>query len=127
MESYIQVESGESGIEDWGVLLARVAVVLSTPMSRLIPAAGASVDATRHSVGALVCEARKRRNLTEEHLARRLGLSTDAYRRVEGGLTPIEHWSRAAHRYAELVEQPVFNLFAAALTSHEMPRRAAAR
>jgi hypothetical protein len=49
--------------------------------------------------------------MSAEAVADKLGVSRDDYQAIEGGTSEIEEWGPLFLRFAETIEQPVFNLF----------------
>src|SRR5262245_12157119 len=82
---YERLEGGHSDAERWGPLLARLAVALDVPMSRLLTAAGQPVG-----VGASIARHRLARQRSPEDLARAVVLGLDEYHAIESGSSPIE-------------------------------------
>ena len=54
---------------------------------------------------------RERRGKTPEQMAELLEISRDEYAQIEGGQSAIEEYGPLFLRFAEVIEQPVFNLF----------------
>ena len=113
VDSYDQIESGASPIEQWGPIIAEIAIKLKTPTSRLISQTGKAANASQHSgqCGQLITTHRERRQLSREELASQLGWSFEQLSSVESGESPIEQYAPLLLRFAELVDQPIFNLF----------------
>jgi len=113
LERYEEFEGGESPIEEWGPKLADIAVKLSTPTSRLICDTGKSVNAgqSKGQCGQLIKKHREKRNLTQEELAKRLGWPMQQLDLVESGKSDLEQYAPLLLRFAEVVDQPIFNLF----------------
>jgi DNA-binding XRE family transcriptional regulator len=119
-DKYGQLESGESQAEEWGPRLAHIAIALETPTSRLLAESGRSEDCKRGQAGRLIKGHRERRGLSVEEMISRItgtssgglvSMSVDEYDSVETGSSPIEEYGPLLLRFAELIEQPVFNLF----------------
>ncbi len=110
-EDYSLLEGGESEAEVWGPHLAQIAITLETPTSRLLSDSGRSEDTAKGQCGALVTKHRERRGLSLEALADKLGLTTKEVEAIEGGESPIETVGPQLLRFAELIDQPIFNLF----------------
>jgi transcriptional regulator with XRE-family HTH domain len=102
---YRLLEDGNSPAEKWGPLLSQIAIKLETPMSRLIRAEG-----HQDQCGRLIRLQRERKQKSPAELAGSLGLSHDAYDQIERGESPIETYGPLLLSFAELIEQPVFNL-----------------
>lgn len=110
-EEYRDIEAGTSPAETWGPRLAQIAIELETPTSRLLAESGKSADTRTGNAGELIRGHRERRGKTFEQLAEALGVEADEYRRIEAGESPIEKYGPLLLGFAELIEQPVFNLF----------------
>ena len=109
-DSYLQLEDGQSPIERWGPLLAKIAITLGTPTSRLISETGKATQAQRGECGKLIRGHRERRNISVGEMAHLLGLSEAEYTEIELGNSMIEDCGPMLLRFAELIDQPVFNL-----------------
>ena len=110
-EEYGSLEGGESEAETWGPHLAQLAIALETPTSRLLSDNGRSDGAVEGKCGALVAKHRERRGMTVDALAEQLGLSGEEVGAIERGESPIEQIGPRLLRFAELIDQPIFNLF----------------
>lgn len=108
---YRQLEAGRTEAERWGPLLAEVAICLETPTSRLLSPSGRSEDAKTGQCGSLIRSHRERRELKPEEMAEKLEISADQYREIEQGRSPIEKFGPLLLAFAEMIEQPIFNLF----------------
>jgi transcriptional regulator with XRE-family HTH domain len=108
---YERIEQGYSPAEKWGPVLAKIAIRLETPTSRLICASGRSVDARSGECGARVRARREQRGYTAEATAEYLELPLLEYAEIEAGRSPIEECGPMLLRFAEAVDQPIFNLF----------------
>jgi transcriptional regulator with XRE-family HTH domain len=113
LDEYLHLESGESPIEEWGPKLAQLAIKLQTPTSRLISASGKSAQAALEEgeCGKLIRSHRERRNLSREELAKLLGVSEAEIEDIENGASPLEKCAPLLLAFAEVIEQPIFNLF----------------
>lgn len=111
VEKYQEVEAGQSEGETWGPLLAKIAIKLETPTSRLLAESGRANDTRSGQAGELIRKHRERRNKTPEQMAELLEVSREEYERIEAGQSPIEEYGPLFLRFAEVIEQPVFNLF----------------
>jgi transcriptional regulator with XRE-family HTH domain len=110
--AYSELETGSSQIEQWAPKLAELAINLSTPTSRLISPTGKSEqDSSRHTCGDLITRHREKRGLSRQRLCQDLGWSESLLESIENGSSPIEQYGPVVLRFAEIVEQPVFNLF----------------
>lgn len=112
-EAYRELEGGESPIEEWGPKLALIAIKLSTPTSRLISETGKSAQAkqTDGQCGRLITKHRENRELSCEELAAKLSWATEELALVEDGKSPLEEYAPLLLRFAEAIDQPIFNLF----------------
>lgn len=110
---YEDFEAGQSPIEDWGPKLALIAIKLSMPTSRLISETGKSNGAGLESgqCGKLIRMHREKRGLSIEELASQLELSPSEVIDIEAGKSPLEKYAPLLLRYAEIINQPIFNLF----------------
>jgi transcriptional regulator with XRE-family HTH domain len=111
VERYQEIEAGASPAETWGPLLAKIAIKLETPTSRLLADSGRSADTRAGQAGELIRKHRERRGKTPEQMAEMLEIGRDEYNQIEGGQSPIEEFGPLFLRFAEAIEQPVFNLF----------------
>ena len=111
VEEYRALEDGSSPIEQWGPWLAQIAITLGTPTSRLISETGKSVSRGDVQCGSLIRTHRERRALGQEELARGAGVAASELESIEAGRSPLEVYGPALLRFAELIEQPIFNLF----------------
>lgn len=110
-DKYREIEGGTSPAEKWGPLLAKVAIKLETPTSRLLAESGKSADTKQGQAGELITKHRERRQKTAEQMAEQLEISKDEYAEIEAGKSGIEEYGPILLHFAELIEQPVFNLF----------------
>ncbi|HXU46679.1 MAG TPA: hypothetical protein VN783_14220 [Thermoanaerobaculia bacterium] len=110
-EEYGEVEVGNSPAEAAGPLLANVAIQLETPTSRLLAESGKSADCKPGQAATLIKGHRERRGKTVEQMAEGIGIPVEDYLKIEAGESDIEVWGPRFLRFAELIEQPVFNLF----------------
>ena len=110
-DEYREMEAGNSPAEKWGPLLAKIAIKLETPTSRLLADSGRSSDTKQGQAGELIRKHRERRGKTPEQMAEMLEVSREEYERIEAGQSPIEEYGPLFLRFAEVIEQPVFNLF----------------
>lgn len=113
-QEYQRWEAGESEIEQWGPALAQIAINLETPTARLLAESGQSADAKQGQAGQLIRGHRERRGKTPEAMVEVLvdyGVDADGYRAIEEGKSPLESVGPRLLAFAELIEQPVFNLF----------------
>jgi transcriptional regulator with XRE-family HTH domain len=110
-DEYRDMEAGNSLAERWGPLLANIAIKLETPTSRLLADSGKSADCKPGQAGELITKHRERRNKTPEQMAEQLEISNEEYQEIEAGQSPVEKYGPLLLHFAELIEQPVFNLF----------------
>lgn len=113
VDGYEELERGGSPIEEWGVKLAQIAIKLSTPTSRFISETGKSAEAGKADgqCGQLIRKHREKRGHSREELARRLGWPIEELAMVEAGESALEQYAPLLLRFAEVIEQPIFNLF----------------
>ncbi len=112
-EKYQEMEAGESPAETWGPRLAEIAIQLETPTSRLLAESGRFEDTAQEKgqAGKLIQEHRERRQKTVSEMAEALEVSEEEYQAIEAGESPIEEYGPLLLGFAEVIEQPVFNLF----------------
>lgn len=111
LAEYQALERGESDAEVWGPRLAALAVALETPTAHLLAESGRAADAAEGQAGRLIARHRTERNLTVESMAAALAISPQDYQAIERGGSPIERIGPQLLRIAEIIDQPVFNLF----------------
>lgn len=109
LDDYQKLEAGSSPIEQWAPKLAQIAIQLSTPTSRLISETGKSANAGE--CGRLIRAHREKRELHQEQLAKSLGWQVSELDSIEAGRSPLESYAPMLLKFAELIEQPIFNLF----------------
>ena len=61
IEDYSRIEAGASAAEEWGPLLARIAIELGVPTSRLLAESGRAADTTAGQAARLITAAREQR------------------------------------------------------------------
>jgi transcriptional regulator with XRE-family HTH domain len=110
-DRYRELEAGASPAERWGPLLALVAIKLETPTSRLLADTGKSADTRAGQAGTLIRKHREKRNKTVDQMAQELEISKQDYEAIEDGSSGIEEYGPLLLHFAEIIEQPVFNLF----------------
>ena len=110
-DEYRDIEAGNSPAEKWGPALAKIAIKLETPTSRLLADSGKSADCKQGQAAELIRKHRERRGKTPEEVAEYMEVSREEYQEVETGTSPIEKYGPLLLHFAELIEQPVFNLF----------------
>jgi transcriptional regulator with XRE-family HTH domain len=113
VDEYRELEGGESPVETWGGRLGQFAIKLSTPTSRLISRTGKAEQARQEEgqCGKLIRQRREERGLSRQQLAEQLDLSVEELASIEEGASLIETYAPLLLRFAEVVEQPIFNLF----------------
>ena len=113
LEQYLLMEGGESPIEEWGPRLALIAIELKTPTSRLIAESGKSAQARQveGQCGKLIRQHRENRGIPVEAFADKLQLPLSEVGEIEDGGSALETYAPLLLSFAEVVEQPIFNLF----------------
>ena len=111
--AYEEMEGGASQMEEWAPKLAEIAIKLSTPTSRLISETGKSAQAAQSDgqCGRLISKHRERRGMSQDELAGKLGWPVEHIVTIENGSSPLEQNGPLVLRFAEVIDQPVFNLF----------------
>ncbi|HVG10772.1 MAG TPA: hypothetical protein VNM67_23915 [Thermoanaerobaculia bacterium] len=110
-DKYAEIEGGTSPVEKWGPLLFQSAVKLETPTSRLLAESGKSKDCKPGQAAELIRKHRERNQLTADQLAQQLEITKEEYDEIEAGQSGIEEYGPLLLNFAEVIEQPVFNLF----------------
>ncbi len=110
-DRYREIEAGGSPAETMGPLLAKIAIKLETPTSRLLAESGKSKDCQPGQAGQLITKHRERRQKTPDQMAEMLEIPKEEYQQIEAGQSGIEEYGPLLLHFAELIEQPVFNLF----------------
>ncbi len=110
-EDYETMEAGESEAETIGPLLAQIAITLETPTARLLAESGRAEDTKKGECGNLIQGHRERREKSLDDMAQALEISEEEYKKIEAGDSGIEVFGPRFLYFAELIEQPVFNLF----------------
>jgi len=110
-EEYAEIEAGDSPAEKWGPQLAMIAIKLETPTSRLLADSGKSADCKEGQAAELIRKHRERRQKTVDQMAEQLEIGKDEYEQIEAGQSGIEKYGPLLLHFAEIIEQPVFNLF----------------
>ncbi|HEX4965108.1 MAG TPA: helix-turn-helix transcriptional regulator [Thermoanaerobaculia bacterium] len=110
-ERYRDIEAGNSPVERWGPSIRELAVALNVPTSRMFAPSGKSVDTRPGQAAELIKKHRETRQLTPEQVVEKTGISAEEYAAIEGGTSEIEEYGPLFLRFAETIEQPVFNLF----------------
>ena len=113
VDAYRELEGGSSAMEHWASKLAQIAIKLSTPTSRLISETGKAAEAKRDDgqCGSLIKTHREKRAVAQEELARSLDIPVSELSSIEAGKSPLEDYAPLLLRFAEVIEQPIFNLF----------------
>jgi transcriptional regulator with XRE-family HTH domain len=109
-EVYRELEDGHSAMEKWANVLTKAAVVLKTPTARLVSETGKAVGIKNGNCGKLIKHYREQRQLSLEEMATAVGVSVAEYQDIEHGQSPLETFAPLLLRFAELIEQPVYNL-----------------
>ena len=110
-DRYREIEAGNSPAEKWGPLLAQIAIQLETPTSRLLADSGKSADTKSGQAAELIRKHRERRHKSPEEMAQQLAVTPEEYAEIEAGQSGIEEYGPVLLHFAEIIEQPVFNLF----------------
>jgi transcriptional regulator with XRE-family HTH domain len=110
VQDYSQLEKGHTAAEKWGVVLTRVALKLQTPTSRLISENGRTTGIQKGMCGKLIRQCREMKKTSLEEVAASVGVSTKEYEEIERGESPLEIFGPQLLRFAELIEQPIYNL-----------------
>jgi transcriptional regulator with XRE-family HTH domain len=110
-DQYREMEAGSSPAEKWGPLLALVAIKLETPTSRLLADSGKSADTQQGQAGQLIRKHRERRGKSVDQMAEELEIPKQDYEEIEAGQSGIEQYGPLLLNFAEVIDQPVFNLF----------------
>ncbi len=109
-EAYQQLEDGHSAVEKWANVLTKAALILKTPTARLVSENGTAVGITKGGCGKLIKRYREQRQLSLEEMSAAVGVSVAEYQDIERGQSPLETFGPLLLRFAELIEQPVYNL-----------------
>ncbi|MEA2559129.1 MAG: Helix-turn-helix domain [Acidobacteriota bacterium] len=110
-DRYAEIEAGGSPVEKWGPLLFQSAVKLETPTSRLLAESGKSKDCKPGQAGELIRKHRERKQITADQFAQQLGITREEFDEIEAGRSGIEEYGPLLLGFAEIIEQPVFNLY----------------
>lgn len=110
---YAAMEDGQSPIEAWGYQLAQIAIALEVPTSRLLAESGKFADTKPGQAARLIQGHRERKGKSQQEIADAMGISLEEYQQVEseGGHPDLEKYGPLLLGFAEVIEQPVFNLF----------------
>jgi len=111
-DEYQALETGMLPIEAWGLKLGRFAIKLKTPTARLISESGRWEDAARETgqCGKLVKRCREKRGLTQQSLAAMVEMTLPDLVALENGKSAAEIYASLLLGFAQLVNQPIFNL-----------------
>lgn len=116
---YEAIEAGNSPAERWGPVLAAIAIALETPASRLLAESGRFADTNPGQAGALIRGHREQRGLSASEVAEKTNVSLmgfdveiteEEYEEIESGNSELEKCGPILLGFAEVIEQPVFNL-----------------
>ena len=107
---YRQLERGHSPAEKWAIVLGRLALTLGTPTARLISENGKAAASRQGGCGPLIRRWREKRQTPPEALAAAAGVRAAEYEEIERGTSPLEIFGPQLLRFAELIEQPIYNL-----------------
>ena len=110
LPEYEAIEAGMSDLEEWGPILASIAVKTGTPTSRLISRTGQSAQADEEPCGTLIRQHRENKEFSQKQLADLIGVSEETYQKIERGVSPIEEVAHRILQCAETLDLPVFNL-----------------
>ena len=123
-KEYQGIEGGASPAEMWGPHLAHIAIALETPTSRLLTESGRFADTQAGQAGPLIRGHREEREKSVEAMIESLNsyeemklqegyepITQEQYEEIEAGSSPIEKYGPLFLGFAEVIEQPVFNLF----------------
>ncbi len=123
-DEYREIEAGESPAEVWFPHLARIAIALEVPTSRLLADSGRFADTRAGQAGPLIKAHREEReksveevvdymNSLDEELSQggTLQVTREDYALIEAGESLIEKYGPLLLGFAEVIDQPVFNLF----------------
>ena len=113
LEQYQEMEAGDSLAEEWGPRLALMAVALRTPTSRLITETGRAAGASQveGQCGKLIISHREKRGISRKDLAEKIQISVTDMESIEEGSTALETYAPLLLSFAEIIDQPIFNLF----------------
>lgn len=109
-EDYSVIESGGSPIEDWAPKLASLAIQLKVPMSRLLAESGRSADCRPGQLLVLAARHLDRRNASMDQIAELTGMMPAGKSELEECAMLLERYGRVLLAFAELIDEPVFNL-----------------
>lgn len=110
MQDYSQLEKGHSAAEKWGVVLTRAALKFQTSTARLISEDGRTTGIIKGTCGKLIRRCREMKEISLADAAASVGVSTAEYEAIERGESPLEIFGPQLLYFAELIEQPIYNL-----------------
>ncbi len=123
-DEYRDIEAGESPAEFWGPHLAHIAIELEIPTSRLLAKSGRFADTQEGQAGSLIKGHRQEREKSVEEMVESLNshdemgsqegyqpITREEYEQTEAGESPVEKYGPLLLGFAEVIEQPVFNIF----------------
>ncbi len=126
-DEYEEIEAGGSPAELWFPHLCHIAVELGVPTSRLLAESGRFQDTTQGQAGTLIRQHREESEKSVNEMVEALNgrewqeemqsqegyrqLTREDYEQVEAGESPIEKYGPLMLGFAEVIEQPVFNLY----------------
>jgi transcriptional regulator with XRE-family HTH domain len=110
IEDYALIESGGSPLEEWAPKLASLAIQLKVPMSRLMAESGRSVDCRPGQLLGLAERHLERARASMDPVAEPAGMTPGAKSELEERAPLLERYGRLLLAFAELIEEPVFNL-----------------
>jgi transcriptional regulator with XRE-family HTH domain len=109
-QEYKQLEKGHTAAEKWGVVLTRAALKLQMSSARLISENGRTTGVKKGMCGKLIRRSREMRKASLEDVAASVGVSTAEYEEIERGESALEIFGPQLLYFAELIEQPIYNL-----------------
>ncbi len=112
-ENYTSYEKGDSDFEKWAPILAKIAIKLKVPTSRLISKSGKAGDTQKEKdqCGKRIKKIRENNGITIEDLAQKIGITAKELGSIEKGESVLEDIGPQLLYFAEKIKQPVFNLF----------------
>jgi len=111
-DEYQALETGSLPIEHWGLKLCRFAIKLKTPTARLISESGRWEDAARETgqCGKLVRRCREQRGFSQQSMSAMVDMTFPDLVALENGKSAAEIYAPLLLGFAQLVNQPIFNL-----------------
>jgi transcriptional regulator with XRE-family HTH domain len=110
-KEYEALEGGDPLLEKWFPLLCEIAVETDTPTAMLLSKTGRSDGYVAGQCGTLIRDAREERGRTVEEMAEALESNIAEYVSIEKNQSLIEKYGIAMLRFAEAIDQPIFNLY----------------